>query len=210
MGNGLIPPTTDIGSFTRLDEGTLARTPSPAPGVIGLDARGGTTPPAANTTSIAERVVSFARRQRGDRVGDGQCFALANRALRAAGAKSAADYGDVTPDADYVWGTSVALAALQSGDIIQFRNYQADIEIVTETSSATTTRSEEHTRPHHTAIVESVGENGLVTVLEQNAPEGSAVTRSRLYMSSGTSESGNTTTTVRVRGTLWFYRPEAR
>ncbi len=210
MGNGLTPPGSDIGGVTRMDDGTLARTPSPPPGVVGLDARGGTTPPAANTTSIADRVVSFARRQRGDRVGDGQCFALAHRALRAAGAKSAADYGEVTPDADYVWGASVALSALQPGDVIQFRNYQADVEIVTETSNATTTRTEEHTRPHHTAIVESVGGNGLVTVLEQNAPEGSPVVRSRLYMSRGTVESGNTTTTVRVRGTLWFYRPEPR
>jgi hypothetical protein len=36
------------------------------------------------------------------------------------------------------------------------------------------------------------------------------VVRTQLFFSSGTTTSGNTTTTVRVSGTFWFYRPEAR
>jgi hypothetical protein len=51
---------------------------------------------------------------------------------------------------------------------------------------------------------------GVVTVWEQNAPEGSAVRRTQLFFTSGRSTRGNTTTTIRVRGTFWFYRPEAR
>jgi hypothetical protein len=203
MGDDLLPPVSG-----HVDDGTLARIPSAPPGVIGLDATGGS--PTQTQTSIADRIVSFARQQRGQHVGDGQCFALADRALRSAGAKSAADYGRITRDADYVWGTSVAFSDLRPGDVIQFRDYRVDLEMVTETSDETRTRTERHTRPHHTAIVEEVGANGLVTILEQNAPEGSATTRTRLYFTSGTFTSGNTTTTVRVRGTLWYYRAEAR
>ena len=46
--------------------------------------------------------------------------------------------------------------------------------------------------------------------MEQNAPEGSPVTRTHLFFTAGTTTSGNTTTTIRVRGTFWFYRPQAR
>jgi hypothetical protein len=49
-----------------------------------------------------------------------------------------------------------------------------------------------------------------VTVLEQTAPDGSPVTRSQLYFLSGTTTSGDRTTTIKVQGTFWFYRPEAR
>lgn len=208
MGNGLIPPGGSDGEPRPLDDGTLPRIPMPPPAAIGLDARSGT--PKQTQQSMADRIVSFARQLRGQRVGDGQCFALADRALGAAGAKSASDYGTVTADADYVWGAVTSLSDVRPGDIIQFRDYQADIEIVTETPDATTTRTERHSRPHHTAIVEEVGADGVVTVLEQNAPERSPVTRNRLRFSSGTFTSGSTTTTVRVQGTIWYYRPEAK
>jgi hypothetical protein len=208
MGDGLTPPAGGSLNPTGLDEGRLDWTPSLPPGVIGLDVTGGG--PAQTQGSMADRIVSFARQQRGRSVGDGQCFALADRALSSAGAKSAADYGRITRDADYVWGSEVALSDLRPGDVIQFRNYRLELEIVTEAPDATTTRTEEHTRPHHTAVVEEVGANGLVTVLEQNSPEGSPTSRARLYFTSGSFTSGRTTTTVRVRGTLWYYRPQAR
>ena len=196
MGNGSRP----------IDDGTLARIGSPPPGPIGLDAKAGS---AKQGASMADRIVSYASRRRGERVGDGQCFALVDLALRAADAKSAADYGDISPDADYIWGTSVAFADLRRGDIIQFRDYTYTRVTVTEDDSGTTTDEEEGERPHHTAIVESV-DGGAVTVWEQNAPEGAAVSRNRLYFTSGTTTSGSRTTTITVSGTFWFYRPEAR
>jgi hypothetical protein len=208
MGDGQTLPGIDLDNRGAIDDGTLARTEVPPPGPIALDARSGAATPSA--ASIAERVVSFARRQRGDRVGNGQCFALADRALRQAEAKSARDYGDISPDADYVWGTPVALADLRAGDVIQFRDYSYDREIVIERSDETVTREDSQMRPHHTAIVQSVDGNGAVTVLEQNSPDGSPVVRNQLFFSSGTTTSGNTTTTVSVHGTFWFYRPEAR
>ena len=120
---------------------------SPAPGAIGLGAKGGDqkTPGA----SIAESVVSFASRSLGQRVGDGECFALADRALRNAGAKSAAAFGPVVPDGDYVWGSEVSLANLRPGDIIQFRDYTCRIVTVTETASEERTEERVEERPHH-------------------------------------------------------------
>jgi hypothetical protein len=191
-----------------LDDGTLARIGSPPPGPIGLDSKAGNAK--QNRASMADRIVSYASRQRGERVGDGECYTLVNRALRAADAKTAADHGPVSPDADYVWGASVALADLQPGDVIQFRDYTYERVTVTDDDSGTTTDEHAEDRPHHTAIVQSVGSGGAVTVWEQNAPEGSPVRRTQLFFTSGTTTSGNTTTRISVRGTFWFYRPEAR
>jgi hypothetical protein len=106
--------------------------------------------------------------------------------------------------------TSVALANLQPGDVIQFRNYSFDRVVVTEDEHGTTTREHTEGRPHHTAIVQSLDGNGAVTVWEQNCPHGGPVTRTQLFFSSGTSTSGNRTTTVTVQGTFLFYRPAAR
>jgi hypothetical protein len=189
-----------------LDDGTGARIESPVPGPIGLDAPGGTTP-----VPIGDRIVSFARGQRGSRVGNGECFTLADRALTRAGARTAADYGTVSPQADYVWGTSVALGDVQAGDVIQMRDYRFDRDVVVENPDGSgSTDSDFEERPHHTVIVETVGTNGAITVLEQNAPVGSAVRRIQLFFSDSTTTSGHRRTSIRVQGTFWFYRPQAR
>ena len=205
MGDGRAPAGVDLDTAPPIDDGTLPRIDSPTPGPVGLDARSGSPSP-----SIADQIVGYARRQRGSHVGDGQCFALVDRALRGAHAKSAADYGTITPDADYEWGTSVSLTDLRPGDVIQFRDYTFKRVVVTDTGSSTVTEELEGGRPHHSAVVESVDGNGAVTVLEQNAPEGSAVTRTTLYFTAGTTTSGNRTTTITVNGTFRFFRPEAR
>jgi len=173
------------------------------PGPAGLHAKGGGT---ATAPSLADRIVGYAQRQRGSRVGDGECTTLADRALRAAHAKSNSDYGTVTDTADYVWGTATTLANLQRGDIIQFRDYSYTRRDETETAWHT----DEGERPHHTAIVESVDGNGAVTVLEQNSPKGSGVRRKQLFFTSRDSTSGGKTTKITVSGTFWFYRPQAR
>ena len=79
---------------------------------------------------------------------------------------------------------------------------------VTETASEERTEERVEERPHHTAVVERVGENGAVTVLEQNIPRGSPVVRTRLNFADSQSASDGRTTTVTVRGTFWFYRPQ--
>jgi hypothetical protein len=209
LGNGLIPGSTDGAAGTlQIDDGTLARTESPDPAPVGLDAPSGS---GSNTAaSVPLRVVGYARRQRGSRVGNGECFTLADRALSSAGARSAADFGTVVPDADYVWGTAVTLADLQPGDIIQLRNYRFDSEVaVNNPDGSGTTDTSFQERPHHTAIVESIA-GDAVTVLEQNAPPGSAVLRSVLFFRDSTNTAGRTTTTIHVQGTFWFYRPQPR
>lgn len=209
MGNGHTPGSAnEIGGDLAIDDGTGALTETPPPGPIGLDAPsgGGTT-----SASIADRIVGFARRQRGNRVGNGECFTFADRALSTAGARSAADYGSVTPTADYVWGTAVSLSDLQPGDVIQLRDYRFDREVaVNNPDGSGSTNSDFQERPHHTVIVESVDGNGAVTVLEQNAPRGSAVRRSQLFFSNTTTTAGRRTTTIRVQGTFWFYRPQSQ
>jgi len=192
-----------------IDDGTLPRIDVPPPGPIGLDARTGT--PARAHVNIGERVVRYPRQRMGQRVGDGECFSLADGALRNAGARTAEDYGTVAPDLDYVWGSSVSLADLQPGDVVQFRDYRFDREVETRNADGSfTTTSDVQERPHHTAIVERVDGGGAVTVLEQNSPDGSPVTRSQLFFSGGTRRSGNRTTTITVQGRFWFYRPQAR
>ncbi len=156
------------------------------------------------------RLVVRARRNRGERVGNGQCFTHVDRALGAADAKTARDFGTVTADADYVWGTSVALSDLQRGDIIQLRDYTYERVDVTTDDSGTTTDEHAEDRPHHTVIVDSVDGDGAVTVWEQNAPVGSAVRRTQLFFTNTSSTHGNRTRRITVRGTFWFYRPEAR
>ena len=199
----------DFDGTIQIDDGTLARTESPLPGPIGLDAPSGSG--THSTQSIATRIVGYARRQSGTRVGDGQCFALADRALTSAGAKTASDFGTITRDADYVWGTSITAADLQPGDIVQFRDYVFDRETTTEhPDGSSDTRTERQGRPHHTAVVETVGPHGDATVLEQNAPDGSPVRHSHLYFTTTTFTDGGSTTSITVQGTIWFYRPQAR
>jgi hypothetical protein len=204
MGHGTAPAGIELDSLPPIDDGTSPRADSPTPGPVGLDSKSGDA-----NASIGDQVVGYARRQSGSRVGKGQCFDLADTALRGAKAKSAADYGKVSPNADYTWGTPVTLAGLRPGDVIQFRNYTYESVVVTKTSKATTTDELAQDRPHHTAIVESVGENGAVTVFEQNAPEGTGVTQTVLYFKDSTTTSGNKTTTIKVKGTFWFFRPES-
>ncbi len=138
--------------------------------------------------SLGDKVKTFADGKKDQMVGDGECFTLADQALKDAGAKSAADYGAVTADADYVWGKETTKALVQPGDILQFRNYK--FEITTKTKTTKTykghpkykdqstegedwaTQSQE--RPHHTAIVASKDSSSQWTILEQNiAPMGS-------------------------------------
>jgi hypothetical protein len=208
MGNGHIPGSaSDFGGAFEIDDGTNARTDTPSPEPIGLDAPSG----GGTSAGIADRIVGFARRKRGDRVGNGECFTFADRALSTAGARSAEDYGAVTPNSDYVWGSAVSLADLQPGDVIQMRDYRFDREVtVNNPDGSGSDNADFQERPHHTVIVETVDGNGAVTVLEQNAPKGSAVRRAQLFFADSTTKAGNRTTTIRVQGTFWFYRPQAR
>jgi hypothetical protein len=209
MGSGAAPGSLDVIDPPRdINDGTLARTESPGPGVIGLDAGSGK---AGQSHPIGEGVVQFAQRKSGHHVGDHECFALADQALHSAGASSAADFGTVTPDADYAWGTPISLGDVQAGDVIQFRNYRYDRETTVEDANGgSTTNTWFEERPHHTAVVERVDGNGALTVLEQNSPQGSTVHRTQLFFSDTTTTQGRRTTKISVQGSIWYYRPQRR
>jgi hypothetical protein len=205
MGGASTPlPMDDLGPPMIVDAGTLALIGTPLPGPIGLQAKAGTAKPGA--VSMPAQIVAYARGKISQSVGSGECFDLVDEALRKAGAKSAADFGTITPNADYVWGTSIALADVQPGDVIQFRNYRYDRTIDTATAADTDFQE----RPHHTAIVERVDADGALTVLEQNVPDGSPGQRTQLFFSNVNTSTGGKKTTIKVKGTVRFYRPQAR
>jgi hypothetical protein len=203
----LTPGTTDhVINPVDLHDGTAPRIESPSPGSTGFDnASGGGAGPAQR--GLSEHVVGFARRKKGTHVGDGQCFALADQALRAAGAKTAKDFGEITRDTDYVWGKPVNEADVQPGDIVQFRDYKFRVE-----DTATDGSSEWHEgeRPHHTAVVERVEGGGALWVLEQNVPKRERVRRDQLFFKSGSFPHGGKSRSVDVKGSFWFYRPQAQ
>jgi hypothetical protein len=128
----------------------------------------------AGDSLLAARIIGFARARLGTQVGDGQCYDLADAALHAAGARSAPDFGQVTPDADYVWGRPVDVKDARPGDIVQFRNFNIATTISTtvrlpDGQSYTTQSWQTAARDHHTAIVER-NEDGVLSLLEQNVP----------------------------------------
>jgi hypothetical protein len=184
--------------------------------------------------ALGQKIVTFARGKMGQKVGPrGECFDLADAALRGATAKTAKDFGTVTETADYVWGDEVDPKDAAPGDILQFRDYVITVTTtvltITKTPGYTDgSRRETNTltieRPHHTGIVESNDGDGKLTILEQNFMHVKKVKRSVIAWKGFTvgptkkltpvkgGGSAETTTTVAttVEGTLWVYRPKAK
>ncbi|QHV96079.1 hypothetical protein [Spirosoma endbachense] len=146
---------------------------------------------------VNQVIVQYAANKVGHRDGDGQCWTLAEKALKNAHAKTSNDImgaDGVNSDADYVWGTETSLANLQPGDIVQFNYYTMHID-----NADGSWREEGRGEPRHTAIVASVGAGGKVVVYEQNIPDGGPVKKSTLYFKN--------TDSVTLGGSWWFYRP---
>lgn len=207
MGQHRIPgPLAPRAGSTPIDEGTLARADSARPGILyGSGRSKGGSKEAGTPLSLGERVVQFAVSQLGQVVPNGECFALVDRALRTAGARSAADYGPVTGDVDYVWGQPVTLDQARPGDILQFRNFSSTVASDTGSEQEETTEE----RRHHSAILERNRGEGEFAVLEQNAPLHSPVHRTLLCMRGGHWEYPDETINVTVTGQFWIYRPVA-
>jgi hypothetical protein len=170
--------------------------------------------------ALGAKVVAYARAHLHKKVGDGECFALADKALRHAGAKSASDYGEITDDADYVWGDPVDLKDVAPGDVIQFRDFDVDTRVDTTKElpggGEETAWKERHaTRGHHTAIVEQNLGNGKIIILEQHVkPLGPVVQRHTIPISSPAVAHQKdkliyTTIAVTVTGTIKAFRPHA-
>ena len=114
-------------------------------------------------------------------IGTGECYDLADKVLKEAGAKSAPEFGTITADANYKWGVAVStLGDVKEGDVLQMRGHS--YKIVTETKTVTTPAAPGGTpgedvdtkedgpwsRPHHTAVVVGVNSDGSFTIVEQN------------------------------------------
>jgi hypothetical protein len=193
------------------NRGTLTQTQPRSPGPTGINTA---TTGGATAAAMSSKIVQFAQSRVGQKVGDGECFALADEALRGAGASSAANYGQITPDADYKWSSQqVSPADAKPGDIIQFRNFKVTTTIVRADGSWSEDWTE---RPHHTAVVVSNDGSGNLTVLEQNVSMGAVggqaqktVRQNRITTASGTSKVGNDTATATITGRIVVYRPVA-
>ena len=73
-------------------------------------------------STLSRKVYEYANKKRGHKVGSGECFDLADFALKSIKAKPAEDFGKITGNADYVWGKLINFRTAVPGDIIQFRN----------------------------------------------------------------------------------------
>ncbi len=142
----------------------------------------------AKEESIGDKVVAFCQQHIGEEVGNGECSSLASHALKAAGAKARGGK-DAPSSGDYVWGTQVLFwesaaggpkgegkpADVHPGDIIQFR----DAKWVHKEGKRTSTQS----MGHHTAVVASVDEGGVVIhILQQNTGGKKIVSAATLHL----------------------------
>jgi len=180
--------------------------------------------------TISQKVVAWAHSKLRQRVGRGECWDLADQALRASGARSSKTTGR---DDNYDWGTPVRIEQVVRGDILQFRNW--NVKTTTETTVRFTDGSGYHDtdevvarRPHHTGIVEHVGGGGVVKVYEQHVKPGgnhvqlhevptrgtppiTTLTHKLMKDASGKMRMATVSTvkTVVVSGSVWAYRPQA-
>lgn len=205
MADPRTPGPVGLGPLGRAPARPAAPTKVAKPGPIGVGVKKSAPPAAPAGTNLGAQVVSFAEGKSGKRVGDGQCFALVDEALKKAGAKSAEDFGTVVAGADYTWGTQVSLADVKAGDIVQFRDYLYARKEDREDGGGDDFNEG---RLHHTAIVVSVDGNGLLTVIEQNSPKKSPVRKSQLGFLNTSFMKGKTSVEITVSGSFWFYRPQ--
>lgn len=104
--------------------------------------------PQGPISEIQREVVNFAADNIGKRIGRGECWDLADQALRAAGAE---------PPRGYTFGTQIPLSEIQPGDILQFTSARFD-----EPGYWTIMGM-----PNHTAVVHAVGDTRAF-ILQQN------------------------------------------
>ncbi len=97
-------------------------------------------------------MVEFCKRNKGRKVGDGQCWALANEAMKAA--RKSRPGWDLR-----VWGKVVnpAREQIRPGDILEFEHARFREKSITVITGS-----------HHTAVVMTPERNGMFTVAEQN------------------------------------------
>jgi hypothetical protein len=160
-------------------------------------------------------VVGYASSQVGQKVGDGECTRLAERALEAAGKKTTKDFGVVGNTADYVWGTLVDIYSAMPGDIVQFRGHTLRVETTTETGGGDI---KTHKRPHHTAVITSKSSREddygrkyfMFSILEQNQSGKRFVHKNKIQFQKSQEKLSNGEVTTESNGQYWIYRPVSK
>jgi myosin tail region-interacting protein MTI1 len=133
---------------------------------------------AEKPTSMGDRIVAFCKHHKGKRVGSGECSALAEAAMRSAGAQPHG-WGDRSRGVDerfddYNWGELIysleregtnfkstgQLKSVRPGDIIQYR----DVELAGQNDDGYYRASAKH----HTAVVSGVEGDGMLRIYHQN------------------------------------------
>jgi hypothetical protein len=143
--------------------------------------------------SQAQRLIQYATNRLGSQEGNGECWTLVNNAFEHL------DFHN--PEGLYVWGRALESGTnARPGDVFQFRNFKVKVE-------RPDGSWEEQTRgaPRHTAILESIENNGYATFLECNIGGNKNVQRNRFYIRTADLEGG---TTVRASGSITIYRPQ--
>jgi hypothetical protein len=148
---------------------------------------GNKTSTAKATASLNEGVRKYAESMLGKQVGSGECWDLANEALKAAGARQPGQGGY----GSYVFGKEVTLKDVQPGDILQFEN------VVFKHTSANGSWSTNNF-PHHTAVVKKV-QGRQIELLHQNVNNDRHVQTSTISLDD-----------KQPGGTLLAYRPQPR
>jgi hypothetical protein len=144
---------------------------------------------------VNEKVLEFARSKLGERVGDGECTALAVEALRHAGAARPRPRSGV-------WGDELgSLRDARPGDVLQF---EGAVFVRTRIGEDGAVMTRTFSFPHHTAIVARVRKRGprpVLVVLHQNARTGDGDPRVVQELTIDLAE--------KRRGTIKAYRPVA-
>lgn len=150
------------------------------------------------------------------KTGGFDCYYLIHQTLKSLNAKTAADFGVVTPSADYMWGKAVGLKSIKPGYILQFRDHK--VKVRTEKLGELTwsmTSEVTQSRPHHSAIVVDVRKDGSVVVVEQNVrPNRRRITRNIIARLADGEEttylSNSVKVVITVTGNVKAYQPVSK
>ena len=151
------------------------------------------------TEQEARSLIRFATERLGRQEGNGQCWTLVNNGFSSLGFHK--------PSSTYNWGREVEqLSNARPGDVFQFSNFEVSVRVENDEGYETETQSRGD--PRHTAILESIDENGIATFLESNVNGSFNVQRNRFRLRTADLDDGEgTRTTVRVSGSFTIYRP---
>ena len=161
-------------------------------------------------TEQQRKVLEFAESKIGQRVGDGECWTLAERALEDAGANTSNDLQKVVAGGNYIWGDEITASSAQPGDIVQFRDGFSNVKTVRKPDG-----SEKDSgfvaSPNHTAIVKKIVTTGrTMTLIGQNLPVGESTIEMDFHFKSFSYTEGANTIDIKTRGIAKFYRPQVK